>query len=171
MGGKFEGESIHVYVWLSHFAVHLKLSQHCLLAIRYVWKSLSPVWLFATPWTSPWNSPEQNTGVGILSLLQKIFPIQGSNWGLPHCRRILYQLQSSCGSAGKESACNAGDLGSILWSGRSLERETATWRRKWQPGEGNGNPLQYSGPENSRDRGGGQAEVHGIARSQTRLCD
>ena len=41
---------------------------------------------------SPWNSPGQNTGVGSLSLLQVIFPTQGSNPGLPHCRRILYQL-------------------------------------------------------------------------------
>ena len=41
---------------------------------------------------SPWNSPAQNTGVGSLSLLQGIFPTQGSNPGLPHCRRILYQL-------------------------------------------------------------------------------
>ena len=38
---------------------------------------------------SPWNSPGQNTGVGSLSLLQGIFPTQGSNPGLPHCRRIL----------------------------------------------------------------------------------
>ena len=38
------------------------------------------------------NSPGQNTGVGSLSLLQGIFPIQGSNPGLLHCRRILYQL-------------------------------------------------------------------------------
>ena len=41
---------------------------------------------------SPWNSPGQNNGVGILSLLQGIFPTQGSNPGLPHCRWILYQL-------------------------------------------------------------------------------
>ena len=41
---------------------------------------------------SPWNSPGQNTGVGSLSLLQRIFPTQGSNPGLPHYRRILYQL-------------------------------------------------------------------------------
>ena len=41
---------------------------------------------------SPWNSAGQNTGVGSLSLLQGIFPSQGSNPGLPHCRRILYQL-------------------------------------------------------------------------------
>ena len=38
------------------------------------------------------NSPGQNTGVGSLSLLQGIFPTQGSNPGLPHCRQILYQL-------------------------------------------------------------------------------
>ena len=41
---------------------------------------------------SPWNSPGQNTGVGSRSLLQGIFPTQGSNPGLPHCQRILYQL-------------------------------------------------------------------------------
>ena len=41
---------------------------------------------------NPWNSPGQNTGVGNLSLLQGIFPTQGSNPGLPHCRWILYQL-------------------------------------------------------------------------------
>ena len=41
---------------------------------------------------SPWNSPGQNTGVGSCSLLQGIFPMQGSNLGLPHCRQILYQL-------------------------------------------------------------------------------
>ena len=42
---------------------------------------------------SPWNSPGQNTGVGSLSLLQGIFPTQGSNQGLLHCRWILYQLK------------------------------------------------------------------------------
>ena len=41
---------------------------------------------------SPWNSPGQNTGVGSLSLLQGIFPNQGLNQGLPHCRQVLYQL-------------------------------------------------------------------------------
>ena len=41
---------------------------------------------------SPWNSPGQNTGVGSLSFLQGIFPTQGLNPGLPHCRQILYQL-------------------------------------------------------------------------------
>ena len=54
-----------------------------------------------------------------------------------------------CGSAGKESACNVGDLGLIPGLGRS-------------PGEGKGNPFQYSGQENS---------VHGVAKSRARLSD
>ena len=41
---------------------------------------------------SPWNSPGQNAAGGSLSLLQWIFPTQGSNPGLPHCGWILYQL-------------------------------------------------------------------------------
>ena len=49
--------------------------------------SLRPLGLY-----SPWNSLGQNTGMGSLSLLQGIFPTQGSNPGLPHCRQILYQL-------------------------------------------------------------------------------
>ena len=52
------------------------------------------VQLFVTSWAvySPRNSPGQNTGVGSFSLLQGIFPVQGSNPGLPHCRQILHQL-------------------------------------------------------------------------------
>ena len=41
---------------------------------------------------SPWNSPGQNTEVGSCSLIQAIFPTQGLNPGLPHCKWILYQL-------------------------------------------------------------------------------
>ena len=41
---------------------------------------------------TPWNSPGQNIGVGSFSLLQEIFPTQGLNPGLPHCRQVLYQL-------------------------------------------------------------------------------
>ena len=58
------------------------------------------------------------------------------------------------GSGSKESACNAGDLGSIPGLGRSL-------------GEGNGYPLQYSGLENSKDRGAWQATIHGVAKRRT----
>ena len=58
------------------------------------------------------------------------------------------------GSDSKEPVYNAGDLGSIPGSGRS-------------PGEGNGDPLQYSCLENSMDRGTWRAIVHGITKSQT----
>ena len=51
------------------------------------WKLLLCLTLY-----SPWNSPGQNTRVGSLSLLQGIFPNQGLNPGLLHCRQILYQL-------------------------------------------------------------------------------
>ena len=53
------------------------------------WKSLS---LWPQGLYSPWNSPGHNTGVGSLSLLQGIFPTQGTNPGLLYCRPILYQL-------------------------------------------------------------------------------
>ena len=56
------------------------------------------------------------------------------------------------GSDGKDSACNAGDPGSVPESGRS-------------PGEGNGYPLQYSCLENSMDRGAWQAIVHGVTKA------
>ena len=61
----------------------------------------------------------------------------------------------------KESACNAGDGGTIPESGRS-------------PGEGNGYPLQYSGLENPMDRGPWQVTVHGVdivSYSLNNLCD
>ena len=61
------------------------------------------------------------------------------------------------GSDGKESTCNEGDLGSIPGSGRS-------------PGEGNGNPLQYSCLENPMDGGASRTPIHELAKSQT-LCD
>ena len=52
---------------------------------------------------SPWNSPGQNTGVSSLSLLQGIFPTQGWNPGLPHGRRILYQLSHKGSPMAKDS--------------------------------------------------------------------
>ena len=62
------------------------------------------------------------------------------------------------GLVGKESACNAGDPGSIPGLGRS-------------PVEGDGHPLQYSCLASSMDRADWWATVHGIAKSQTRLSD
>ena len=62
------------------------------------------------------------------------------------------------GSEVEVSAWNAGDPGSIPGLGRF-------------PGEGNGNPLQYSCPENPMDRGAWWATVHGVAKSRTQLSD
>ena len=67
-------------------------------------------------------------------------------------------LGFSYGSDGKESACNAGDLGSIPGQGDS-------------PGEWNGNPFQYSFLENSMDRGAWQTTVQRVTNSCTRLSD
>ena len=85
--------------------------------------------------------------MGCHFLLQGIFPTQGSN---PHIQGF------PAGSAGKESACNAGDLGSIP----GLEIS---------PGEVKGYPLQYSGLENSMNSSWGI--VHGVTKSQTQLSD
>ena len=67
-------------------------------------------------------------------------------------------IPKSVFSDSKESACNTGDPGSIAGSGRS-------------PGERNGNPLQYSGLENSMDRGALLVTVHGVTKSQTQVSD
>ena len=67
--------------------------------------------------------------------------------------RLSNLTELNCDSAGKESTCNVGDLGSIPGFGRS-------------PGEGKGYPLQYSDLENSMDY-----TVHTVAKSQTQLSD
>ena len=69
-----------------------------------------------------------------------------------------FYVQVRKGSEVKAFACNAGDLGLIPGSGRS-------------PGEGNGNPLQYSCLENPMDGGDWWATVCGVAKSRTRLSD
>ena len=135
----------------------------------------------------PWNSPGKNTGMGNHPLLQWVFPTQGSNPDLPHCRQILYHLSHRWG---------------MLIMGKARH---AWWRRQWHPtpvllpgkshgwrslvgsspwgrwvahdwatslsciGEGNGNPLQCSCLENPRDGGTWWATVSGVAQSWTRL--
>jgi len=118
----------------------------------------------------------KNTGVGGLSLLQRIFLTQELNQGLPHCRQILYQL-SYQGSPFyivyyhktlisiiaviiiilifilQTLSFESLLLGLIPGLGRS-------------PGEGKGYPLQYSGLENSMD-----CIVHGVVKGRTRLSD
>ena len=80
----------------------IKINLHCnkgKVSLKLLFTQ-SYVWLFATPWTvqptslpCPWDDfPGKNTGVGCHSLLQVIFPIQGLNPDLLHCRQILYCL-------------------------------------------------------------------------------
>ena len=77
---------------------------HMLISNRYTFESESENCSVVTDSLrqhglhNPCNSPGQSSGVGSLSLLQGIFPTQGSNPVLPHCRKILYQLshQGSC---------------------------------------------------------------------------
>ena len=71
---------------------------------------------------------------------------------------LPYYKDFSGGSDSKVSAYSAGDPGSIPGLGRS-------------PGEGNGNPLQYSCLENLMDGGAWQATAHGVAKSRTWLSD
>ena len=75
-----------------------------------------------------------------------------------YLRVSLNTIQIRRGSEVKESACNARDLGLIPGLGRF-------------PGEGNGNPLQYSCLENPMDAGAWWATVHGVSKSWTRLSD
>ena len=131
----------------------------------------------------PWDSPGKNTGVGCHFLLQSmklksesevaqlcptlsdpmdcslpgssvhgIFQARVLEWGAIAPTPVFLGFLGS--SAGKESICNAGDLGSIPGSGRS-------------PGEGNGNPLQCSCLENPRDGGPWWAAISGVGQSRT----
>ena len=78
----------HVNKWITMYLLFNILKYISIVGWKGKWKLFSHVWLFATTW----KYPGQDTGVGSLSLLQGIFPNQGSNPGLPHCRWILYQV-------------------------------------------------------------------------------
>ena len=79
-------------------------------------------------------------------------------WFFPFPLFCFFRMRFPGGSNAKESACNTGDSGLISGSGRS-------------PGEGNGNPLQYSCLENLMDRGASWALVHGVAKDWTGLMN
>ena len=74
------------------------------------------------------------------------------------CHVVCTQEDFPGGSDGKASVYNVGDLGSVPGSGRS-------------PGEGTGNPLQYSCLENLMDSGAWQARIHGFTKSGTQMSD
>ena len=128
------------------------------IAFFIVWKwkvkvkSPSRVWLLATSWTAAYQAPpsmgfsRQEYWSGLPLPSPKIC------WRRDKLPTSVF-LGFLCGSAGRESACNAGDLGLIPGLGRS-------------PGEGKDFLLQYSGLENSMD-----CIVHGVAKSWARLSD
>ena len=96
-GNTFAQQLTHSYIFLNEWIRTGNLIKNLSFSQLYSWqltqslvynkwKSLSCAWL------CPWNSLAQNTRMGSLSLLWGIFPTQELNPGLPHCRRILYQL-------------------------------------------------------------------------------
>ena len=134
---------------------------------------------------SPWNSPDQNIGLGTHFLLQGIFPTQGSNPGLPHFGQILYQLSHK----GSPRILEWDSLSLLQWIFPTQESNQGLlhcrqilcyqgsysvrfsswvgktpWRREWPV-----LPHQYSCLENPMDRGALWATVQRIRESQTQL--
>ena len=114
-----------LYSQVTHIHIAILKNGLCLYTYSHLKKYSFPLWFILRDWIH-WRRDRLPTPVFL---------------GFP------------CGSAGKESACNAGDLGSVLGLGRS-------------PGDGKGYLLQYSGLENSMD-----CIVHGVTRSRTRLSN
>ena len=120
----------------SHFLVRI---HHCFFWEMFRWATIDPhrIYLCQNP-PAMWKTWDLGSGR---------FPWRKDRLPIP------VFLGFPCGSAGKESACNAGAPGSIAGLGRS-------------PEEGKSYPLQYSGLENSMG-----CIVHGVAKSWTRLSD
>ena len=75
-------------LFLSFALIVVSQTEHDLLPLLNFQSTLNISWILLCSW----NSPVKNTGVDSHSLLQGIFPTQGSNPGLPHCRQSLYHL-------------------------------------------------------------------------------
>ena len=137
--------------------------------------------------TEPQGKPK-NTGVHSLSLLQWIFPTQELNWGLLHCRQILYQLRYRRSPASVKWVLFAFLWLLILLFFSHYVVSDSLWPHGLQHtrlpcpslspwvcsdscplGEDNGNPLQYSCLENPMDGGAWWAAIYGVAQSWTWL--
>ena len=109
------------YCELTNYHCCFKLTRHESQSHSFMSESLQPHGL-----NSPWNSPGQNTGVGNCSLLQGIFPTQGLNPGLPHCKRILYQLSYQ----GIERHCTQSSLQAATYPMQLISSLAGdTWRK------------------------------------------
>ena len=135
------------------------LSNALYISTHVTWK---PGSLFGGCWAKRHNQAKEREKEGMVTCSKwepwGSFPRQclseQPSWGSFKLRYMhIHEFGFPGGSAGKESACNAGNLGSIPGLGRF-------------PGEGKGYPLQYSGLGNSLD-----CIVHRVAKSQTRLSD
>ena len=130
---------------------------------------------------SPRNSPGQNPGVGSLSLLQGVFPTQGSNPGLPHSRSVLYQLSHkespvevhrSNVSRAKQGSTQAFLVAQIVKNPPAMQKTPVQFL-------GQEDPLEERMATHSSilawriamDREAWQAIVHGVAKSQTQLSN
>ena len=150
--------SLQIVSWRGSSGCSLQIEQGT-LQIRYSW-------LVTLPLPYSWNA----SSICLICLAPVIMEIIANTQmkhtmfqALSHSISITVLRESIItefpgGSGSKESAHSAGEPGSIPGSGRS-------------PGEGNGNPLQYSCLENPMGRGAWRATVHEIAKSQTWLGD
>ena len=125
---------------------------HCLLENESESQSVVSDSLWHHGLYSPWNSLGQNTGVGSLSLLHRIFPTQGSNPGILHCRQTLHCLshQGSPYQLGIDK--REYEISECVWE-RQQERERMRgemhreWGRKWT------DEMKESGIQNFPNRG------------------
>ena len=106
---------------------------------------------------SPWNPPDQNTRVGSLSLLQGVFPSQGWNPGLLHCRQVLYHLSHQGSPINEYMAQWVKNLLQCRRHGFDLWVRKISWKRKRQP-----TPVFLSGE--SHGQRSLAATVHGVTK-------
>ena len=144
---------VHINRSHSVAAVYLSLSSNrlsdviCLFTSCFLWQNVGTHWfaLFISVTFSNYWAPNGSDGQEFAYYIIGIY--KGFYDALRTMQTWLYMLQN-----------NLGDPGSIPGSG-------------WSPGEGGGNPLQYSCLENSMDSGTWWAAVHGVAKSWTRLSN